>query len=147
MSPSGRRYAVFWAPLDAIPGALHSHGHYLLRACEVSEMSLSDALGRVVSGRARLALCFGLDPVEPRGVAVAQPFEDERGLILEMHTMAGEELLRWSWQLNEMATAWARELGCYAGRFHGRRGLSRAYPDCNIIGYARPGLAVYEKVL
>lgn len=142
-----RRYAVFWAPVDAIPGALHSHGHYLVNACAASEIVLSDVVGRVVSGRARMALAFGLDPVEPRGVSIAEPFQDERGLILEMHTTAGDETPRWCGQLNEIATAWARELGCYAGRFYGRRGLARFYPDCVLVGYARPGVAIFRKDL
>lgn len=101
-----------------------------------------------VAGVASLWAVYRINPLEPKGAFFTEIIEDVDGRrIMFGHTMSGSDLRRWAHLAQGAVEAEARKRNCCAVQIMGRRGLLRIYPGYRIVGEARPGEWLFERVL
>lgn len=104
----------------------------------------------VMAGESQLWAVVQVDvdySVTPVGVWFTEVFDDDGALVLNAHTMSGKYLPQWAYLAQATMEKFAKARNCRAVRFMGRRALLRIYHGYQIVGDARPGEKVFERVL
>jgi hypothetical protein len=98
-------------------------------------------------GLTQLWCVVRLNPLTPVGVYFTEIVERGGKRIMTGHTMSGRDLRRWAHLAQSAVETEARAHDCAAVWIMGRRGLLRIYDGYSIVGDARPGEMLFEKVL
>jgi hypothetical protein len=103
---------------------------------------------QAVAGIADLWTVFRIRPtVLPAGVFFTEVIEIDNRRVLCAHTMSARNLRSWARVAQTAVETEARRRKCSVVQLMGRRGLLRIYSGYSIVGEARPGELLFEKVL
>jgi|WetSurMetagenome_2_1015567.scaffolds.fasta_scaffold00090_3 hypothetical protein len=150
MSRSDKMFLIAQVRIDKLAEAWEAFREFLVPAF-VAAKNTNPYTQRdlMLSGETQLWAVVQVDAqsVSPVGIFFTGIVDDDGRRVVDAHTMSGKYLPEWAYLAQNVVERFALENDCKIVRFMGRRALSRIYHGYRIIGDARPGEKLFERIL